>query len=441
MRRRASRARARGPRPRCCRRSRSSARAARRPRLAAGTGVCATTARSKPRWVCASTSRPLVDVGAPVGEGRHHLGVAQRQEGLRPEEARRRARRERHELLGVRCPQLAVDGEVVLEEAPAIARAPASAARISGPPSSGRRRRARSCRGAAASRTKRSTKATVAALPASSSATTRSVRVVGEVPRHAEEREPVAGSPRPAAARPGSTRLPARTSSRDRRRADPVDDDARAALRHVVLRRDERQRGRVAPHRQAQLLRSPARGASSHVRARSATTRTIASPSCELRERLAPHLDPQLVPRARARPTRLQGGGGRCSLPRHDADVAPSARPRAAGRRGRGPRPWRAPTTGWSAGRSPSRRVADLDRRGRADPQRRHGEAGERRPARPAGHRRFEQCSSSARHTTPKRASAGVGPAARPEGPGAPAHLQWAAPGPYTLPGPKWLGL
>ncbi len=82
-----------------------------------------------------------------------------------------------------------------------------------------------------------------------------------EVPRHAEERDPlVAAAARQRRAREAP--VAGRHEVAHGARAHAVDDDARAALHHVVLARDERERGRREADRQPQLLHHRGRRAS-----------------------------------------------------------------------------------------------------------------------------------------------------------------------------------
>ena len=253
-----------------------------------------------------------VDVGATVGERRHHLGVAQRQERpLEQEGPAPTARASATSSRGVRRPQLAVDREVVVEQAAARGAGPGSRRGSRSRPSSGRRRRAGSGRAPGGLRSKRSTKATDAALPASSSATTRSVLASARshgTPKSAM-RSPLVP---PGSGVPGKRQAPGAHVVGDRRGADPVHDEARAALRDVVLRRDERQRGRrrAAPAGAAPSITGA--GASSQVRARSATTRSVASPSCSSVSAWCPTSARSSSSSTRS-PMKPQGGRGRCS--------------------------------------------------------------------------------------------------------------------------------
>ena len=209
---------------------------------------------------------------------------------------------------------------------------------------------------------KRSTKAISAVLPASSSATTRNGRVVREVPRHPEEREPVLRAP---ARQRRAGEEPRRRNARRRawpifrpgRGRRPTRPGSRSAGKTAGTARAER----GAPAAAAPRPRGRG-GAARSGRARPPRARSPRPPSAPggpsaPRRRAA-------LPFPRARPTAPRRGaaGGPCA-PRRARPLP--ARPRPAGRPGRGPEPTRRPP-GSSSNRWPSHRCGSRPRgRGR----------------------------------------------------------------------------
>ena len=294
---------------------------------------------------------PLVDVRALVGEGRHHLGVAEREEGLGPEEGPGRARRERHELLRVPLPQVAVDLEVVLEEAPAVLEPRRlrpdlrdhlrEEGVVENDRVAGRRLREEAVHEGDLGR--------VAGVVLGHHA---QPRVVGEVPRHPEEREPVLLPParqRRAGEEPGAGAhaVARRRSFRPGRGRRPTRPGPRSA-------------GRTAAESAGGTRRTGSRsslttgaGWRSHVGARSATTRTTASPSFRSGRAERPTSTRSSSLSARA-PDNAQGGSGRwafCATTRATPACSTSTRRPARPRPGAD-----ATTTRPSASRWPSRR-------------------------------------------------------------------------------------
>ena len=253
------------------------------------------------RRTCAGRRRP-------TSPGRCAAAGTARSRGRRPAE---RAR-ERHELLGVRLPQLAVDLRGSSRGGSRGPRGPASAPGSPAPPSS---RKASSssivsrCGGFGKKRSTKATSERVAGVVLGHDAQRARRRRGPTARRRARAGRPAA---RPGSGAPGKNQAPGAhavargRSRRPGRRRRPSRPGPRSAAS-----RQQRQRGRRRGAPAAAAPRTTGAGWRSHVGARSATTRTIASPSFSSGSGRAPDLDAQLLPlRARARPAPRAGAAG-----------------------------------------------------------------------------------------------------------------------------------